>query len=123
MGAGRVWVSLEDLEVLAQYLGIEITECIHRYVDRVSGRWALKENSQKGQCIFLNDQNQCKVYEGRPHQCRSFPWWPTVLETAERWLDTARTCEGINHSEAPLIPLSTIQTQLNLEKQKRKKRS
>ena len=123
MGAGRVWVSLEDLESLSQYLGLDVAECVHQYVERVSGRWALKENSQKGQCVFLNEQNQCKVYEGRPHQCRSFPWWPTVLESTERWAETARTCEGIDHADAPVIPFATIQNQLHIEKQKRKKRS
>ena len=122
MGAGRVWVSIDDLETLATHLNLDLNECVQYYVERQSGRWALKEKDQKGQCIFLDDQARCSVYESRPHQCRSFPWWPTVLDSAQKWNDTARTCEGIDHQHASRVPYVFIRNQLALEKQKRKNR-
>lgn len=121
-GAGRVWVSIEDLQNLAQVLGISLEDCVDQYAQRQAGRWALKEDQSNGNCIFLDSQSRCMVYSGRPQQCRSFPWWPTVLKSPERWQDTARTCEGIDLSSAPLIPISTIQNHLQIEVSARKKR-
>ena len=123
MGAGRVWVSIDDLQRLALCLDLSLEDCVHLYAERISGRWALKEKTQKGQCTFLSEQGRCTVYTGRPQQCQSFPWWPTVLASPQQWQEAARTCEGIDYPTGPIIPYTTIQSQLMTEKSARKKRT
>jgi uncharacterized protein len=41
-------------------------------------------NNQHG-CIFLSDMGQCRIYEHRPIQCRTYPFWPSLLEDRESW--------------------------------------
>ena len=37
-------------------------------------------------CVFLSsDGKQCSVYESRPVQCRTFPYWPALLSKARNW--------------------------------------
>ena len=61
-------------------------------------------------CVFLRDGVRCEVYEARPIQCRTFPFWPRNLKTPEAWHEAARECEGIGRSEE-LVQLRTIEQQ------------
>jgi Fe-S-cluster containining protein len=37
-------------------------------------------------CIFLGeDGKECSIYEARPIQCRTYPFWPRLLENPESW--------------------------------------
>lgn len=105
---GYVWLSEEDVETLTKLLGIDRPEFIRRYTRTVHGRLSLLEHSRTYDCVFLEGK-RCKVYQGRPKQCRMFPWWPEHLTSPEAWEEAASRCEGINHPDAPLIPFPTIQ--------------
>lgn len=81
-----------------------------RYIRTRQNRLCLveKKNPQGGRdCIFLKD-NKCQIYQARPQQCRTFPWWRENLTTPESWQLAATFCEGISPS-APLVPLSHIE--------------
>ena len=106
---GAVWVSREEEEALAAALGLDQETLRARYLKRLFGRNRLRERDESGDCIFLED-GRCRVYAQRPAQCQSYPWWPALLESPERWQEEARRCEGIS-DEAPLIPLETIEAQ------------
>ena len=47
-------------------------------------------------CVFLDaDSGRCGVYEARPTQCRTYPFWRSLMREG-RWLDeAARYCEGV----------------------------
>ena len=114
-GRGRVWLNEGDIYLLAETLRLEAHELVERFVERVEGRWALKENSQTGDCSFL-EERRCQVYEGRPRQCRTFPWWPSTLKSESSWTEDARVCEGVDAEGAPLIPLVQIEEGLKEER-------
>ena len=81
-----------------------------RFVRNRGNRLALveKKNREGGRdCIFLKD-NKCEIYQARPTQCRTFPWWRENLNTPESWKLAASFCEGISPS-APLVPFSEIE--------------
>jgi len=61
-----------------------------------SERLSLKEKSNFD-CIFWNDH--CTVYQFRPLQCRTFPFWDNVLCSPEAWENTGMGCPGINSGE------------------------
>ncbi len=107
---GYVWITEEDIEMMTEQLDIDRQEFIRRYTRSVHGRLALLEHSRTYDCVFL-EGNRCKVYKGRPRQCRTFPWWPEHLTSREAWEEAAQRCEGINHPDAPLISLETIDEQ------------
>lgn len=104
---GYVWIDQEEIEAMAETLGITVKEFIQTYTRQVDGELSLKEYPRTYQCIFLRD-NMCMVYKARPKQCRTFPFWSENLESKEAWEACARRCEGINHETAPTIPLSSI---------------
>ncbi len=36
------------------------------------------------------------MYDARPLQCRSFPFWAPYLESKEDWDSLASSCPGVN---------------------------
>ena len=107
---GAVWVNDEEIASMAEVLEISVKQFRWRYLDRVAGRWTLKEDPTNYDCIFLKGK-LCMIYKSRPTQCRTFPWWPGVIESEASWKDAAKTCEGIN-DEAPIVPRHKIESEL-----------
>ena len=60
-------------------------------------------------CPFL-EGTKCKVYEARPRQCGSFPFWPENLKTREGWDELATFCPGVGKGD--FVPLQAIRAQL-----------
>ena len=65
-------------------------------------------------CVFLTGKI-CGVYQARPTQCRTYPWWLTNIQDQEGWDQAARVCEGINHPSAPIVPAAEILEQVRLD--------
>lgn len=100
---GFVWVEEEEIEQMASFLGVGIDHFVERYVRKVGDRLSLRELMPNYDCVFLKDR-QCSIYEARPRQCRTFPFWPKVMESRDSWNRAARYCEGMSEN-APLIPV------------------
>jgi Fe-S-cluster containining protein len=108
---GFVWVNETEMQRLAAHLGAELKAFKRRYTRQVGARVTLVEQGN-GDCVFLNDRG-CSVYHLRPQQCRDFPFWPEVTESAEAWLKAAKECPGIDQGElhdAPSI-VAILKTQ------------
>lgn len=101
----------EEIQRLAQALSMELEAFGKRYLRRYHDGYALVDGPD-GACIFLTPANQCRVYEVRPLQCRTYPWWPEYLTSLAHWEAQQRICPGIG--TGPRIPYSVIQTQLAL---------
>jgi len=48
-------------------------------------------------CVFLDPFGQCSIYDVRPVQCRTYPFWPSLLESKEDWDN-----EAVLPDDAPL---------------------
>ncbi|MBS0634094.1 MAG: YkgJ family cysteine cluster protein [Verrucomicrobia bacterium] len=108
---GFVWITQEEMEAMARHLAISVDLFKRRYVRIRNNRLCLVEKkSENNACIFLEGK-RCQIYQVRPKQCRTFPWWKENLHSEESWNVAARDCEGIN-DEAPIVPLSQITEQL-----------
>lgn len=107
---GYVYLSLTDLERLADHFQLTPTEFAKKYTRLVDGQYALLDKPNSGDCLFLENK-QCTVYETRPIQCRTFPWWIHNLREPSDWEEAAKSCEGVNHPDAPIIPSIEIQAQ------------
>lgn len=104
---GYVFVTEEEIERLALLLSISVDQFIRKYTRKRYNRYCLTEKKAPNKpCIFLKD-NKCEVYQERPKQCRTFPWWQENLNSKESWQLAAIECEGIN-DQAPLVPYSQI---------------
>jgi hypothetical protein len=89
---GYVWVSEEEIQRIARYLGLEEREFLKRYCRRVFRRVTLREKPNYD-CIFFSPAG-CRIYEVRPHQCSSFPFWPDNIDRPASWEATRRRCPG-----------------------------
>jgi len=92
---GYVWVNQEEVSALAGLLGLQDTGEFERlYVRNIGMRKSLREYPN-GDCVFFDGQSRrCKVYEARPRQCRSWPFWGSNIRTPQAWAETCEVCPG-----------------------------
>ncbi|MCL1812063.1 MAG: YkgJ family cysteine cluster protein [Treponema sp.] len=92
---GYVFLSENDLELLAEALKmkyIDIVEKYCRWVPVPGGEKQLSLREKSGfDCIFWQDG--CTVYQARPLQCRTFPFWKSTLSGRNAW--ESLLCPGI----------------------------
>ena len=63
------------------------------------GRFELSLKEKRNyDCIFWSQKYDggCLVYESRPLQCRTFPFWVSVMSDKNSWERTALDCPGMN---------------------------
>jgi Fe-S-cluster containining protein len=107
---GYVFLSIDDLERLAQHFSLSPEEFTAKYTYRVDDKISLIDRPGSPDCIFLEDK-KCSVYEARPVQCRTFPWWIHFLKDRASWEEAGKRCEGIEHPDAPTVSSLHIQEQ------------
>ena len=50
---------------------------------------------ENGDCVFFDGQSRgCTVYEDRPRQCRTWPFWESNIRNEAAWKDTCESCPG-----------------------------
>ncbi len=107
--AGYVWLNREDSEAIAGHLGMTREEFEKKYTRKVGVRLSLIEYAN-GDCVFFDSKTRkCGVYEARPRQCRTWPFWDSNLRTPQTWADTCKACPGSGTGE--LHQLEVIETQ------------
>jgi Fe-S-cluster containining protein len=109
---GFVWINKAEIQALAAAKGEDVAEFEDMYVRKVGIRKSLREYPN-GDCVFFdNDSRSCSVYEARPRQCRSWPFWDSNVRTEEHWEETQEECPGCGKGR--LYQLDEIQTQLGM---------
>ncbi|MFP4054079.1 MAG: YkgJ family cysteine cluster protein [Phycisphaerae bacterium] len=98
---GYVWVTPDEITTIAEHLGLPRKEFMKRHVRRVGTRYSLKECKPSHDCIFLQpiegqDGWGCAIYEVRPTQCRTWPFWHSNIHSPEAWALAGDRCVGIN---------------------------
>ncbi|MEQ8790510.1 MAG: YkgJ family cysteine cluster protein [Pirellulaceae bacterium] len=113
-GPGFVWVNKEEIAALAEAIGEEDLERFEKlYVRRIGIRKSLKELPNYD-CVFLGEDRKCTVYEARPRQCRTWPFWDSNLKSPEAWSDTCDVCPG--SGKGKLYQLGQIEEQRRVMK-------
>ncbi|HMO52505.1 MAG TPA: YkgJ family cysteine cluster protein [Kiritimatiellia bacterium] len=91
--SGTIFINDREAEEIAVRLGMEKAAFLADYAYPYKGGHSIKEK-ENGDCIFLNG-TLCGIYEARPTQCRTFPFWPEILRSEAKWNAAAKGCEGI----------------------------
>jgi Fe-S-cluster containining protein len=93
-----VFLSEIDLEALYTAFHTSRKDFIRTYCREVpiSGhkRLSLQEKANFD-CIFWKEGG-CIVYENRPLQCRSYPFWKSHLGSRDQWEELKAFCPGID---------------------------
>ncbi len=97
---GYVFLSEEDLRQMCSKLNLTRNKFISKYCSVVNlggfKRLTLVEKANND-CIFWD--KGCTIYEARPLQCRSFPFWAHNLVNEESWKSVASSCPGVGLGE------------------------
>ena len=113
---GAVWFNEAEGKAMAKKKGVSEDVFYTRFARKIGTRWSLVEHEIDGNfdCVFLDRSGSlpsCSLYEARPSQCRSWPFWPENLRSEAAWLKAKREtpCPGMDTGN--LIPVEAIRIQ------------
>ncbi|MGE3262368.1 MAG: YkgJ family cysteine cluster protein [Bacteriovoracia bacterium] len=109
---GYVYVTLKDRRALAKHFGLSTAAFTKKYCEKDEGIWKLRDFTKA--CVFLKEK-MCSVYEARPTQCRTWPFWPENM-SAKAWdKEVTSFCPGVNKGKV----WSAAEIKKNLNAQER----
>jgi hypothetical protein len=107
---GDVWVNEDEIAALAAHLSMEVAAFEEQYVRRRGIRRSLFERLD-GDCILFDPETRgCTVYQARPVQCRTWPFWNDNVASPDNWKHTCEVCPGSGQGD--LVPLSGIRERI-----------
>jgi uncharacterized protein len=86
-----VYVTIDERRRLARHLKLTTAVFTRRYCEKTNGFFHLRNPTHD--CVFL-DGARCGVYDARPGQCRTYPFWRENM-SPQAWKQNSRQCEGI----------------------------
>lgn len=95
--SGYIFLTLKEAESIATSLGVAFEDFVLHYVKKVGYRFSLIEKPYEDgfACVFFDTaKKQCGIYEKRPAQCRSFPFWQG-LRARGQFAELCTLCPGI----------------------------
>lgn len=104
---GWVYLTEADVARISAYLGLSLEEFEKRHLYRTKNRARLRVPKQAN-CSFLKDGG-CSIHAVKPTQCRTFPYWPEILESDRAWNVTGGWCPGIG--QGPLVNIEIANAQ------------
>ncbi|MDR1256556.1 MAG: YkgJ family cysteine cluster protein, partial [Spirochaetaceae bacterium] len=74
-------------------------------------RLSLKEKTSLD-CVFWKDG--CLIYQNRPIQCKTYPFWASMLASMEEWLSVTSDCPGAGSGD--LLSKDSIEALAELDR-------
>ena len=94
--SGYIWITMQEIDTLAKHLNISVQECFDKYLLKYGYKFSIKEkkiSDNNYACVFFDlDKKQCSIYEARPTQCRTFPFWEHFKENID---EVVQECPAI----------------------------
>ena len=94
---GFVYITENDLQLMARYVGLTAEAFEKKYVVRYKQLLRLRK-PRGSQCHFLIGEG-CSVHPVKPVQCRLYPFWPELVEQRANWEAERKMCPGIGKGE------------------------
>lgn len=92
-GFEYVFSTRAERRAIASHLQLSLKAFESSYCTKVAG--SISFASKGDACIFL-EGGRCSIYALRPKQCRTFPFWPELVESRLAWeRDVASFCPGV----------------------------
>jgi hypothetical protein len=156
-----VWLDTNEFRSLVSSLGLPPEDVLDIYSEDVMAGWVklkskeaiavtaaanpidqmetLSSTTTGEQCVFLDGEGKmCTIYAARPVQCRTYPYWPSIIDSEAAWSNEGVSspadsisvrengssaepaalkrlwtvedggCEGVDRFESPLVSPITI---------------
>lgn len=93
-----MYLNEAEASKIASKLKITIIEFVANYCEERESDdgilTSLRSKPERRECVFL-ENNKCSIYDTRPTQCATYPWWPQNLMGKSEWRGESFRCEGI----------------------------
>lgn len=97
--SGTVRLADREINAIARHMALKPAAFKRRYTRRLeNGEISLREKRNLD-CVLLDKDIGCSVYHLRPRQCRTWPFWQSVVKSKASWQAAARDCPGMNHGK------------------------
>jgi Fe-S-cluster containining protein len=122
---GFVFLTLKDRQNIAKLLKISTLRFTKTYCEKKNGFFHIIERPENTDCLFLK-KKQCTVYEARPTQCRTWPFWPEIMNARAWKKEIVDFCPGAGKGKVWSYPQiqeqlqDQIKSETNLQKEARK---
>ena len=76
--SGYIYVSKIEIQNIANLLNLEVNDFVRQYLFKKWYKYSIKEVlfNDSYECVFYDrESNGCKIYDARPTQCKTFPFW------------------------------------------------
>lgn len=93
---GTVRVTAVEIDILSRRLGLSEDEFRKGYTRSVGADELSLREKPNLDCVFYGGDAGCQVYEDRPKQCRTWPFWRRVVRSATTWETEAASCPGMD---------------------------
>lgn len=99
-----MWLDANEFRSLVSSLGLPPEDVLDIYAEDVIAGWVklkskvsaatnpinqmetLPSTTIGEQCIFLDGEGKmCTIYAARPVQCRTYPYWPSIIDSEAAW--------------------------------------
>ncbi len=94
--SGYIWINFNEIQRLSEHLQLSVDEVALRYLKKVKHRYSFIEKKLGAGdygCIFFDENlKRCGIYEVRPNQCRTFPFWEQFKNQTD---EVKQECPGI----------------------------
>jgi len=93
--SGYIYVNKTEIENISTLLDMPIKEFVNQYLFKKMYKYSIKEVVYNGsyECVFYDrESNGCTIYDARPTQCKTFPFWDYYKTRVE---ELKLECEGV----------------------------
>ncbi|QKF64499.1 YkgJ family cysteine cluster protein [Campylobacter corcagiensis] len=93
--SGYIWIDESEIVNLSKFLKISPDAFKDRYLDKFGLRYSIKELKFKDGyacCFFDQKALNCSIYDYRPKQCMTFPFWDYFKHNFK---ELERECIGV----------------------------
>jgi Fe-S-cluster containining protein len=94
--SGYIWVTPIEMQKIANFLNIPLEEFKQKFLIKVGYKFSIKEkllSKNNYACLFFDEKtNRCTIYDVRPNQCRTFPFWDFFKRNVN---EVKKECPGI----------------------------
>jgi Fe-S-cluster containining protein len=98
--SGSIFATKLEFENIATFLDVSMDDLKQKYLKKVKNRYSIAEirYNDSYDCIFYDrPSNGCKIYDVRPTQCRTFPFWDYFKNYPQELKDE---CPGVSFDDA-----------------------
>ena len=106
---GDVYMNRSEFTAVAAFLNMSEDAFIRTYSQHVlmdekeQVAWVHFSSKGLGHCVFLEpDTRHCRIHPVKPVQCRTYPFYPSLLKSPEAWAAECRRSDDDFESSLPV---------------------